>query len=136
MNNLRTIRKRLGMQQKELAQLIGRTQGNIGHYENREQRIPVEIGQKIVDFANSKGLLITLDDLYGNNEIGVIAPTKADIVNKKADVLSDAFGNRHLVLDGRIFITINCMPPYIDKVAVKNLAEKIALLINGNEGPE
>lgn len=65
MHNLKSIRERLGVTQQALADGIGCTQGNIGHYE-RGQTIPPEMAAKVIAFATGKGLRITYDHVYGD----------------------------------------------------------------------
>lgn len=64
MSTIKSIRERLGLTQTELATAIGCTQGNIGHYE-RGQYLPVERAERLIDFAQGKGLRLTLDQIYG-----------------------------------------------------------------------
>lgn len=63
MNNLRTIRERLEVTQQVLADGIGCTQGNIGHYE-RGQTIPPDAARRLIDFARKRGIELTFDDIY------------------------------------------------------------------------
>ncbi|MEJ5028800.1 helix-turn-helix domain-containing protein [Comamonas sp. MYb69] len=64
MHTIELIRERLGVTQKELAQGIGCTQSNIGHY-SRGQAIPAERAVKLISFARGRGLSLTLDQVYG-----------------------------------------------------------------------
>lgn len=64
MHNLKTIRERLGVTQQALADGIGCTQGNVGHYE-RGQTLPPDMAQKVIAFAGKSGLAITFDHIYG-----------------------------------------------------------------------
>lgn len=64
MSTIKSIRERLGLTQTELATGVGCTQGNIGHYE-RGQHLPVDRAEKLIDFAQRKGLRLTLDQIYG-----------------------------------------------------------------------
>ena len=63
MENLKTVRERLGVTQKALAEVLGCSQGNVSFYENG-QTIPPHIAAKLIDFARSKGIPITFDDVY------------------------------------------------------------------------
>ena len=69
MNRFKSIRERLGVTQQVLADAIGRTQGNIGHYE-QGQTIPPKTARKLIAFAKSRGIELTFDDIYqeGNTE--------------------------------------------------------------------
>ena len=64
MNTLTSIRSRLSMTQSELANALGQTQGNIGHYEAERQQIPVYVAKKLIQVAADKGLKLSLDDIY------------------------------------------------------------------------
>lgn len=65
MSNLKSIRERLGVTQQALADGIGCTQGNIGHYE-RGQTLPPRVAKELIDFAADMGLRITFDHVYGS----------------------------------------------------------------------
>ena len=64
MNAIKSIRTRMGLTQAALAEAIGCTQGNVGHYENRGQTMPPDMARKLIQFADSKGLALTFDDIY------------------------------------------------------------------------
>ena len=129
-NNLRVIRKKMGMQQKELAGLLGCTAGNVSHYEAMGQTIPRKMAEKIVQVAASRGLTITIDDIYEGDKFGSLY-TEKDELHLNAQILSDAFGGKCIVVDGRVFITINFMPTHINKVGMGDLAQKILKLVTG-----
>ena len=61
---IKAIRERLGLTQSELAEGIGCTQGNVGHYE-RGQTVPPAVAARVIAFCASNGLLITFDHIYG-----------------------------------------------------------------------
>lgn len=63
MNIIKSIRDSIGITQAELADALGCTQGNIGHYE-RGQSIPPEKAKKLVEFAASKNVSVTLEQIY------------------------------------------------------------------------
>lgn len=63
MHNLKAIRERLGVTQQELADGLGCTQGNIGHYE-RGQTLPPDMAAKLIVFAQKKGETLTFNDIY------------------------------------------------------------------------
>lgn len=129
-NNLREIRKLLNLSQAQLAQLIGCTQANIGHYESKGQRIRQEIAQRIISVARFRGVVITMEDIYGE-QIEPIKITKE--AKPSVQLLSDAFGSNHIVLDGRVFITINYIPHWIDNAGMRSLSEKIVAIVKGEE---
>jgi len=64
MHNLKRIRERLRVTQQVLADGIGCTQGNIGHYE-RGQTVPPSVAAKLIAFAAERGLPIGYDHIYG-----------------------------------------------------------------------
>ena len=65
MHHLKLIRERLGVTQQVLAEGIGCTQGNVGHYE-RGQTLSPEMAAKLIAFACSRGLRIGYDHIYGD----------------------------------------------------------------------
>lgn len=64
MNNLRTIRKRLGMTQEELAQEVGLTKGAIGHYENGRREPSVTQCRGLLAVFNKHGESMGIDDIF------------------------------------------------------------------------
>lgn len=67
MNNIKAIRERLELTQAALAEAIGCTQGNVGHYE-RGQTVPPDMARKLIEFAATRGHAITFDDVYATPE--------------------------------------------------------------------
>jgi len=132
-NNLRTIRKLLKLSQAELAKLIGCTQSNIGHFESKGQRIRQELAQRIVVAAKAKGRNITFEDIYGEMNMDKI--TIVEEVKPKIELLSDAFGGNHIVMNGRVFITINYISPWIDNAGMRSLSKKIMAILQNDDGP-
>ena len=134
MNNLRAIRKRMGLTQTALAKLIGCTQGNIGHYENKNQTIKPEVAQRILAVAKERGLNISYEDIYVEarmKEVQIVKEVKPEI-----KVLGDAFGGTHILLNGRVFITINYISPWIDNAGMRNLANDIVKLLKGTSAAQ
>lgn len=76
MHNLKAIRERLNVSQQALADGIGCTQGNVGHYE-RGQTLPPAMARKLIDYAASLGLRIGFDHIYGRAALPKSAPAKA-----------------------------------------------------------
>jgi len=65
MSNIKTIRDRLGITQTELAEGIGCSQGNVGHYETRGQTMPPGVAKRLISFAASLGHPVSYEDIYG-----------------------------------------------------------------------
>ena len=72
MNPIKSIRTRLGLTQAALAEGIGCTQGNIGHYENKGQTIPPDVAKRLIAFSAQRGVLLSYEDVYG--PIQAVAP--------------------------------------------------------------
>lgn len=132
-NNLKAIRNALKLTQTGLAQLIGCSQGNIGHYESRGQRIRQEVAQRIIEVAKQRGVVITLEDIYGEKNMSEV--TIAREIKPKIELLSDAFGGNHIVIEGRVLVTINYVAPWIDNAGMRSLSNKIIAILNGEDGP-
>lgn len=64
MHNLKSIRELLGVTQQAMAEGIGCTQGNVGHYE-RGQTLPPDMARKLIDFASTFGVSLSFDHIYG-----------------------------------------------------------------------
>lgn len=64
MENLKAIRARLGLSQAELGTVMGCTQGNVGFCERDEQPLLPARAVKLIEYAASKGLELTLDIVY------------------------------------------------------------------------
>lgn len=64
MNNLKSIRERLGLTQSVLAASIGCTQGNVSFYE-KGQTVPPEAARRLIAHAKSLGHEVTFEDVYG-----------------------------------------------------------------------
>ena len=69
MSNIKTIRDRLGLTQTALAEGIGCTQGNIGHYETKGQTVPPDAAKRLINFCASRGFKVTFEDIYGKPQI-------------------------------------------------------------------
>lgn len=68
MSQIREIRERLGVTQTDLGRALGCTQGNVGHYE-RGQPLPVDKAERLIEFAATKRLRLTLDQIYGRTPL-------------------------------------------------------------------
>lgn len=71
MHGIKFIRERLGVTQASMAEGIGCTQGNVGHYESRGQTVPPETAKRLISWARGLGHVVTYEDIYGPAE----APT-------------------------------------------------------------
>lgn len=65
MNSIKHIRTQLGLSQKALGDGIGVTQGNVFFYEHG-QNIPPTVAKRLIDFAQSRGLVLTFNDIYSS----------------------------------------------------------------------
>lgn len=72
MHSLKHIRKRLGITQQAMAEGIGCTQANVGHYEHG-QMLPPPMACKVIDFARTRGLYLTFDHIYGHAALPELA---------------------------------------------------------------
>lgn len=66
MNNIKAIRECLNLTQAALAEGMGCTQGNVGHYE-KGQTVPPDAAKRLIAFAKTLGHHITFDDIYGQS---------------------------------------------------------------------
>ena len=57
-------------------------------------------------------------------------------IKPEIKVLSDAFGGNHILLNGRVFITINYIAPWIDNAGMRSLANDIVNLIGGTSAAQ
>jgi len=64
-NGIKRIRLCLGMTQQVFADMLGCSQGNVGHYELREQMVPPEVAKKLIAEAAKRGSRVTYEDIYG-----------------------------------------------------------------------
>lgn len=80
MNNIKTIRDCLGLTQSQLAEGIGCTQANVGHYE-KGQSVPPDAAKRLIAFAKTKGHELTFDDIYS---VPDVAPPKTEAVEVNA----------------------------------------------------
>lgn len=69
MSTIKAIRERLRLTQTELAGVMGCTQPNIGHYEADRQPVPADRAILLIDHAATKGLKLTLDQVYGRKPL-------------------------------------------------------------------
>ena len=71
-NGIKRIRLCMGMTQQAFADMLGCTQGNIGHYETRDQMVPPEVAKKLIFEAAIRGSRVTYEDIYGKVDAPVI----------------------------------------------------------------
>ena len=55
----------MGLTQQAFADMLGCSQGNVGHYELREQMVPPEMARKLIAEAAKRGSVVTYEDIYG-----------------------------------------------------------------------
>ncbi len=65
-NKVRDLRTRLGLTQQQFAEAMGMTQGNVGHYENKNQTVPPDVARRMIQEAASRGHIIGYEDIYGS----------------------------------------------------------------------
>lgn len=78
MNTIKAIRTRLGLTQTALAEGIGCTQGNVGHYENKGQTVPPEVARRLIAFAAGLGVQLSYEDIYGPVNAQAPSPAQGD----------------------------------------------------------
>lgn len=62
----------MGMTQQEFADMLGVSQGNVGHYELREQTMLPEGAKRLIHEAALRGHWVTYEDIYGAVDTPVI----------------------------------------------------------------
>jgi putative transcriptional regulator len=83
MSTIKTIRERLGLTQAALAEGMGCTQGNVGHYE-KGQTVPPDAAKRLITFARTLGHEVSYEDIYGSPE--AVGQAGAPEVAAKAEV--------------------------------------------------
>jgi putative transcriptional regulator len=73
-NLLKQIRLRMGMTQQEFADMLGVSQGNVGHYELRGQTMPPDVARFLIMKAADRGHRVTYEDIYGPVHAPVLTP--------------------------------------------------------------
>jgi len=64
MTNLREIRESMNVSQTALADMVGCTQGAIGHYESGRRHPDLKTCRTLVDALNKLGAKVRLDDVF------------------------------------------------------------------------
>jgi putative transcriptional regulator len=62
------------MTQQAFADMLGCSQGNVGHYELRDQMVPPETARKLIAEAAKRGSRVTYEDIYGAVDEPVVRP--------------------------------------------------------------
>lgn len=70
MNICKQIRERLGLTQRDLAAVLGCTQGNVSHYENDAHGMPVETAKRLIDYAKKRDVNISFEEIYARAQEG------------------------------------------------------------------
>lgn len=65
------------------------------------------------------------------DEIKIVKEIKPEI-----SIIGDAFGGMNIMLDGRRFITISYLSPWIDNAGMRSLANDIVKLIGGTSAAQ
>ena len=76
MNSFKSIRERLGMTQAALAESLGCTQGNVGHYE-KGQTVPPAVAKKLIEVGAKRKTKITYEEIYGHPDLPRSKRTKS-----------------------------------------------------------
>jgi transcriptional regulator with XRE-family HTH domain len=70
MSRIKEIRALMGNpRQEDIGLALGVTQGAYGFYERGEVVMPVERAEMLIDYASTKGLRLTLDQVYGRTPL-------------------------------------------------------------------
>jgi transcriptional regulator with XRE-family HTH domain len=69
-SNLKSIRVRLRMTQRDLASVFGQTPANISHYETGKQELPPACARALIAAAKDQGLDLTFDEIYITQKLG------------------------------------------------------------------
>lgn len=64
-NRIKEIRLAMGLTQEKFAQMLGMTQGNVGHYENSNQTVPPDVARRLILEARARNHSVTFEDIYG-----------------------------------------------------------------------
>lgn len=65
MTALRSIRKRLGVSQGQIAEILGCNQSNVSGIERGQYAMSPAVAAKLIEFSRSRGLEISYDHVYG-----------------------------------------------------------------------
>jgi transcriptional regulator with XRE-family HTH domain len=68
-NNIQKIRERLGLSQRDFADMIGVWQSAISHYENERNNVSPDVARRMIDVAAKRGIHITFDEIYATPEV-------------------------------------------------------------------
>jgi putative transcriptional regulator len=71
-NGIKRIRLCMGLTQQQFADMLGCSQGNVGHYELRDQMVPPEMARKLIAEAAKRGSVVTYEDIYGTVDEPVV----------------------------------------------------------------
>lgn len=66
---LQAIRKRLKLSQADMGEALGVNQSAASQYERGELEFPIGRAVRLLDLAASKGLQLTLDQVYGRADL-------------------------------------------------------------------
>ena len=97
MNAIKAIRARLGLTQTALAAELGCTQGNVGHYENKGQRVLPEVALRLIDVAAARGLHLTMGQVYAVEPLprpAISEPNTPPAPDHQAQAATDSVAER------------------------------------------
>jgi len=63
-NKLLLLRQKIDISQAELGKELGVSAGNISHIETGKQSLSLELAKGLIRLCSSKGIEISLDDLF------------------------------------------------------------------------
>ena len=67
----------MNMTQQEFADMLGISQGNVGHYELRDQVMPPHVARFLIMKAADRGHWVTYEDIYGKVHAPVMMPPRS-----------------------------------------------------------
>lgn len=98
MNSISHIRERLGVTQSAMGIALGKTQGNISNYE-AGQNMPPDVAKRLIEYAGTLGVVVTLDDIYSSSTSPALAARRATDPTPSPGHAGRQPASPHLILD-------------------------------------